>query len=103
MIQLSLETKNLTALAYDPLSYIRIFTLQKVLKFGNKTLTLDKFFVSNQPKIIAFFLSSESNAKFVIFCVPYNPAMVYELKHQITFTDNFNLNLLDELFTVFFY
>ena len=41
MLPLSLETQVLTALAYEQLSYIRIFLLQKVLKFGNKIVTLD--------------------------------------------------------------
>ena len=66
------------------------------MKFWNKTVKIDKCFVFIQPKIIAFFVTSESNAKFLIFCVPYNPANVYELKYQITFTDNFNLFLLEE-------
>ena len=95
MLPLSLETQVLTTLAYNPLSYTRIFLLQKVLKFENKTVTLDKCFVSNQQKIVAFFVTSENNAKFVIFWVPYNPTHVYELKHQITFTDIINLNLLN--------
>ena len=101
MLPLSLETQVLIALAYDPLSYIRIFLLQKVLKFENKTITLDKCFVSNQQKIVAFFVTSDNNAKFVIFWVPYNPAHVHELKYQITFMDNINLNLLDAPYTVF--
>ena len=36
-----------TALAYNPLSYFRIFLLQKVLKLGNETIAHDKCFVSN--------------------------------------------------------
>ena len=103
MIPLSLETQFLIALAYDPLSYIRIFLLQKVLKLENKTVTLDKCFVSNQQRIVAFFVTSENNANCVIFWVPYNPAHVLELKCQITFTDNINLNLLDASYTVFVY
>ena len=103
MLPLSLGTQVLTAFAYDPLSYIRIFLLQKALKFGNKTVTLDKCFVSNQQKIIAFFVTSENNAKFVIIWVPYNPTHVYELKYHITFTDNIILNLLDAPYTVFIY
>ena len=43
MLPLSLETQVLTAFAYDPLSYIRIFLLPKVLKFGNKTNTWQMF------------------------------------------------------------
>ena len=100
MLPLSLETQVLTALAFDPPSYIRIFLLQKTLKFGNKTVTLDKCFVSNQQRIVAFFVTLENNAKFVIFWVPYNPTHVYELKYQITFTNNINLNLQDAPFTV---
>ena len=73
MLPLSLETQDLTALAFDPLSYIRIFLLQKKLKFGNNTVTLDKCYVSNQQRTVAFFVTSENNAKFVIFWVPYNP------------------------------
>ena len=103
MLPLSLETQVLTALPYDPLSYIGIFFLQKILKFGNKTVTLDKCFVSNQQRIVAFFVTSENNAKFVIFWVPYNPAHVHELNYQITFTDNITLNLLDAPYTVFLY
>ena len=101
MLPFSLETQVLNALAYDPLSYIRKFLLQKISKFGNKTVTLDKCFVSIQQRIVAFFAASENNAKFVIFWVPYNPAHVHELKYQITFTDNINLNLLDAAYTVF--
>ena len=101
MLPLSLETEVLTALAYNPLSYIRIILLQKVS--GNKTVTLDKCFVSNQQGIIEFFVTSENNAKFVIFWLTCNPAHVYELKYQITFTDNINLNLLDAPYTVFIY
>ena len=67
MLPLSLETQVLTALVYDPLSYIRIFLLQKALQFGSKTVTLDKCFVSNQQKIVAFFATSDNNANFVIF------------------------------------
>ena len=85
MLPLSLETQVLTALAFDPLSYIRIFLLQKTLKLGNKTVTLDNCFVSNQQRTVAFFVTSENNAKFVIFWVPYNTAHVPELKYQITF------------------
>ena len=103
MLPLSLEEQVLTALAYDPLSYIRIFFLQKKLKFGNKTVTLDKSFVSNQQRIVAFFVTSENHAKFVIFWVPYNAANDHELKYQITFTDNINLSLLDAPCTVFVY
>ena len=84
MLPLSLETQVLTILAVDPLSYIKIFLLQKILKFGNKTVTFDKCFFLNQQRIIAFFVTSENNAKFVIFWVPYNPAHVHELKNQIT-------------------
>ena len=103
MLPPSLETQVLTALAFDPLSYIRIFLLQKILKFGNKIVTLDKCFVSNQQRTVAFFVTSENNAKFVIIWVPYNPAHVHELKYQIAFTDNINLNLLDSPYTVFVY
>ena len=103
MLPLSLETQVLTALAYDPLSYIRIFLLQKVLKFGKKIVTFYNCFVSNQQKIFAFFATSENNAKFVVFWVPYNPAHVDELKYLITFTKNINLNLLDAPYTVFIY
>ena len=74
-----------------------------MLKFGNKTATLEKCFVSNQQRIVAFFVTSENNAKFVIFSVLYNPAHVHELKYQITFTDNHNFNLLDSAYTVFVY
>ena len=101
MLPHSLETQVLTALAFDPLSYIRIFLLHKTYKFRNKTVTLDKCFVSNQQRTVAFFVTSENNAKFVIFWVPYNSAHVHELKYQITFTDNINLNLLDAPYTVF--
>ena len=73
------------------------------MKFGNKTVTVDKCFVSNQQKIVAFFVTSDNKAKFVIFWVPYNPTDVYELKYQITFTYNNNLNLLDAPYTVFVY
>ena len=103
MLPLSLETQVLTALAYDLLSYFRIFLLQKLLNFGKKTKTLDKCFVSIQQKIVAFFVTSDNNAKFVIFWVTYNPTHVYELKYWITFTDNINLNLLDAPYTVFVY
>ena len=103
MLPLSLEAQVLTALAFDPLSYIRIFLIQKILIFGNKTVTLEKCFVSNHQRIVAFFVTSENNAKFVIFWVPYNPAHVHELKYQITFTDNIKLNLLDAPYTVFVY
>ena len=72
-------------------------------KFGNKTVTLNKCFVSNQQRTVAFFVASKNNAKFVIFWVPYNPAHVQELKYQITFTDNINLNLLDSPYNVFVY
>ena len=78
MLPLSLETQVLTALAYDPLSNIRIFLLQKVLKLGNTT-TLDKCFVSNQQKIILIFATSENNINHIC-----------ELKYQITFTDKIN-------------
>ena len=103
MLPLSLETQVLTPLVYDALSYIRKFLLEKVLEFANKTVTLDKCFVSNQQKIVAFFVTSENYAKFVIFWVPYNPAHVHELQYQITFTDNINLNFLDAPYTVFIY
>ena len=103
MLPRSLETQILTALAYNPLTYIRIFLLQKVLKFGNEIVKFDECFVSNQRKIVAFFVTSDNNANFVIFWVPYNPTHVYELKYQITFTDNINLNLLDAPYTVFNY
>ena len=103
MLPLSLETQVLTALAFDPLSYIRVFLLQKILNFGNKTVTPDMCFVSNQQRIVAVFVTSENNAKFVIFWVPYNSAHVHELKYQITFTDNINLNLLDAPYTVLIY
>ena len=78
MLPLSLETQVLIALAFDPLSYIRIFVLQKIYKFGNKTVTLDKCFDSNQQRIVAFFVTSDNNAKFVTFWVPYNPIHVYD-------------------------
>ena len=81
MLPLSLETQVRTALAYDPLSYIRKFLQQKILKFGKKTVTLDKCFVSNQQRIVAFFVTSEKNAKFVTFWLPCNPAHVHELKY----------------------
>ena len=103
MLPLSHETQVLTTLAFDPLSYIKIFLLQKIMKFGNKTVTLDKCFVSNPQRIVAFFVTSENNAKFVIFWVPYNLAHVHELKYQIIFTDKINLNLLDAPYTVFVY
>ena len=103
MLPLSLETQVLTALAYDPLSYIGKFLLQKLLKFGNKTVTLDECFISNQQKIFALFVTSDNNAKFFIFWVPYNPTHVYQLKYQITFTDNIKFNLLDAPYTVFVY
>ena len=103
MLPFSLETQVLTTLAFDPLSYIRIFLQQKILKFGNKTVTLDKCFVSNPQRIVAFFVTLKNNIKFVVFWVPYNPAHVHELKYQITFTDNVNLNLLDAPYTVFVY
>ena len=70
MLPLSLETQVPIALAYHSQSYIRMFLLQKVMKFGNKTVTLHKCFVSNQHKIVAFFVTSENNAKFVLFWVP---------------------------------
>ena len=80
-----------------------MFLLQKIMKFGTKTVTLDKCFVSNQQRKIAFFVTSENNAKFVIYWVPYNPAHVHELKYQIALTDNINLILLDAPYTVFLY
>ena len=80
-----------------------MFLLQKVLKFKNKTVTLDKCFVSNQQKIVAFFVASDNNAKFFIFWVPYKPAHVRELKYHFTFTNNINLSLLDVPYTVFVY
>ena len=81
MLPLSLEAQVLTALAFEPLSYIRISLLQEALKFGNKAVTLDKCFVSNQQRTVAFFVTSKNNAKFVIFWTPYNPAHVHDLKY----------------------
>ena len=103
MLPLSVETQVLTALAYDPLSYNRIFLLQKILKFGNKIVTLDRCFVSNQQRIVALLLTSENNAKIAIFWVAYNPAHVHELKYQKNFRDNIKLNLLNAPYTVFVY
>ena len=103
MLPLSLEKQVFTALACDPLSDIRIVLLETVLKFGNKTVTLDKCFVYNQQKLIALFVTSGNSAEFVVFWVPYNPAHVYELKYQTIFTENFNLNLLDASYTFFIY
>ena len=102
-VSLNVNLEMAQLITDDPLSFIRIFLLQNVLKFEDKTVTLDKCFVSNQQKIVAFFVTSDNNAKFVIFWVPYNPAHVHELKYQITFGDNINLNLLDAPYTVFVY
>ena len=76
MLSLYLETQLLTDLAYDTQSCIRIVLLQEVLKFGKKTVTLDKCFISNQEKLVAFFVTSEKHAKLVKFWVSYNPAHV---------------------------